>query len=1150
MEIIYKGNNLFYFYEPNKNRTSSYFYIYFKISSEDELINLKSIIDKNYYTLNQAEIAYLELNSLDTEITLIDFKNKSNFYVTHNKDHIIPFEMIYFTITFDDNITHKGKIMGYDFFTKKYEKLFNNSSFQINEEYFTLNYIFSPEEKNNHGSHIKIYIMTYNSPSRLNLSQTVSNLGIFEYYICQNGFKVCDKDFYLNCVSEFKCYEYCPNIINNNSNNICNYCHPDCNKCNETFNEKSTNCISCSSPNKYIHYGNCVSECKNGYYNDTIEDSIIVKKCKCDYENCYICSLESLNNNNSCITCNKEKGYFQLYNDANSDNNFIKCYKLSEGYYLDNIDNLYKKCYDSCKYCDNNGNESLHNCLECKDDYNYIIQYEKYRNCYINCSYYYYLDNDINELCCTKEMKCSGKYNKLIFGTNQCIDECDKVSKYKFRNICYPTCPEGSVKSEIKPFFCEVICYEEKPFELIYEQECVKNCNINELKKNNCLIKYQDNNKKNNTNDNETEVIIAQDVLLENFRKEMDNYNTSDVDNGQDDVIVDKKMVITFTTTENQKNNLKQENNMTQINLGECETLLREYYKIPADKNIYIKKIDKPIQGMKIPKVEYEIYYKLNNSFTQMNISICENIKIDILIPITINEDINKLNSSSDYYNSICYPTTSIYGTDLTLDNRRKEFLEKNKTVCQDNCIFSEYDFNTKKANCSCDVQKSSNVFNEININKTLLIKNFMDIKKIGNFNILGCYRENLNKKGIMKNIGFYVLLLIEIIHLICAIIFYCQELKILDNIINDINFAINNWKLVIKEQKEKMKLNKIRKFVKKKVLIEDNHLDNQQEEGFIKIPSALDYFYMAGKNFKHRRYQNFPCNPFKKSKNLNKNIQINASTIKKINVINLNNNNTIQQGKSLIIKKINAMTEEKIIRKCKNIMAFNYSEINNLSYKLALKYDQRSYCEYYLSLLKTKHILICVFFNNRDYNSRIIKLDLFFISFAISYAVNALFFNDETIEKIFEDKGMFNFIYHIPQILYSCLISAVLNAILKLFALSEDSVIEFKQDKNTKNAKKRKMDLESKLRCKFAIFFILGFIVLLFCWYYLIMFCAIYRNTQVYLIKDTLISFGLSLCYPLFIYLSPGIFRIPSLSDRKRKRSYLYSISKILQFI
>ena len=63
-------------------------------------------------------------------------------------------------------------------------------------------------------------------------------------------------------------------------------------------------------------------------------------------------------------------------------------------------------------------------------------------------------------------------------------------------------------------------------------------------------------------------------------------------------------------------------------------------------------------------------------------------------------------------------------------------------------------------------------------------------------------------------------------------------------------------------------------------------------------------------------------------------------------------------------------------------------------------------------------------------------------------------------------------------------------------------------------------------------------------------MFCAIYKNTQLHLIKDTLISFGLSFIYPFGINLLPGLFRIPSLSDKKGNRKYLYIISKILQML
>ena len=71
---------------------------------------------------------------------------------------------------------------------------------------------------------------------------------------------------------------------------------------------------------------------------------------------------------------------------------------------------------------------------------------------------------------------------------------------------------------------------------------------------------------------------------------------------------------------------------------------------------------------------------------------------------------------------------------------------------------------------------------------------------------------------------------------------------------------------------------------------------------------------------------------------------------------------------------------------------------------------------------------------------------------------------------------------------------------------------------------------------------------MLLIFWYYVGCFCAIYKNTQIHLLIDTLISFATSLSYPLGLYLVPGIFRIPSLRDGANKREYLYNFRKIIQ--
>ena len=81
----------------------------------------------------------------------------------------------------------------------------------------------------------------------------------------------------------------------------------------------------------------------------------------------------------------------------------------------------------------------------------------------------------------------------------------------------------------------------------------------------------------------------------------------------------------------------------------------------------------------------------------------------------------------------------------------------------------------------------------------------------------------------------------------------------------------------------------------------------------------------------------------------------------------------------------------------------------------------------------------------------------------------------------------------------------------------------------------------------KFILFFIISFLFLLLFWYYLGCFGAVYKKSQIHLIKDTLISFGLSLIYPLLLNLLPGIIRIPSL---RKGNKFFYKISKIIQII
>ena len=90
----------------------------------------------------------------------------------------------------------------------------------------------------------------------------------------------------------------------------------------------------------------------------------------------------------------------------------------------------------------------------------------------------------------------------------------------------------------------------------------------------------------------------------------------------------------------------------------------------------------------------------------KLNLSLCEKDIIEISIPVNISEeDIKKYNPNSNFYNDICSKHTTENKTDITLKDRRKEFLEKNMTLGENNCEFKTYDYNTKKVKCECNVK-------------------------------------------------------------------------------------------------------------------------------------------------------------------------------------------------------------------------------------------------------------------------------------------------------------------------------------------------------------------------------------------------------------------------------------------------------------
>ena len=579
---------------------------------------------------------------------------------------------------------------------------------------------------------------------------------------------------------------------------------------------------------------------------------------------------------------------------------------------------------------------------------------------------------------------------------------------------------------------------------------------------------------------------------INEFIKNKINLNYID-ENKELTIQKDDETIITFTSTNIQKIKEESNSNASTINLGKCEDILKYVYNISKESNLYILKIDKEQKGKNYPSVEYEVFYPINNDKIDiLNLSYCESTNIEISFPIEINDTLDKYNPKSSYYNDICKKASSKYNTDITLNDRRNEFIKNNMSLCEENCELNNYDYYNKRAKCSCNV-KTTLYLNNDKFDTKNLMKNFIDIKTITNIGIVKCYKIVFNKKNIKNNYGLFFFFFMFILYFICINVFYCKSLK---NLIEEI----------IKIIEMKNKENHINK----------NNIKNNK--------SKIIYSY-NNKNIIKRS----------KNKKKDKKLMKFDSIYKKLD----------KDSDLTMIK--NNIKNKNINKKDNNILEYTDSELNSLAFGEALIKDKRSYCQYYWSLLKKKQSILFSFYPNKDYNSQIIKIFLFFFFYASDMTINALFFTDDTMHKIYIDSGSFNFIYQIPQIIYSFLISNIINFIIEFFSLSEDTIISIK----TKNLNlKQRNKIISYMKTKFCIFFIITFILLLIFSFYISCFCCIYENTQMHLIKDSLLSFGVSLLYPVFTNLITGIFRIAALNDKKGGSLCMYKLSQVIEFL
>ena len=321
---------------------------------------------------------------------------------------------------------------------------------------------------------------------------------------------------------------------------------------------------------------------------------------------------------------------------------------------------------------------------------------------------------------------------------------------------------------------------------------------------NNCTNEDIINNKCDEQITNSQMESIKNNLLNQNYTKE-------------NIIIKTKNVIVQLSTTKDQEN--PDELDVSNINLGECENILKSENNIPLEESLIIYKTDIKINGTNT-FIQFEVYDPLDLHI--LNLEVCSQEQISLNVPVVMDIEVetlyssleksgyNLFNKSDSFYHDICTPYTSENGTDILLSDRKKDIYttSQSKAICQTGSDLQSYNSTNKKAKCICSI--STKVITDFSFdkifNKKEIEQKFFDSLSHSNFRVLKCYKLIFDFSKIKNNIGEILMSIIFIIIIILLIIFCILDHK---NLNKNIKFLLDIKSVIVKTQKRKSIVNK-----------------------------------------------------------------------------------------------------------------------------------------------------------------------------------------------------------------------------------------------------------------------------------------------------------------------------------------------------
>ena len=827
---------------------------------------------------------------------------------------------------------------------------------------------------------------------------------------------------------------------------------------------------------------------------------------------------------NLCLQCNNAQNYYEVYDKDKSiyghGQNFVQCFNedTKKNFYLNTSIHKYQPCYETCDTCYGKGDAYNHNCATCALRYKFFEDGDK-KLCEAECSYAYYYTIPLGYYECTETNSCPEGSSYLIPELRKCVPQClGSGYNWTYAGKCYTNCNAANAEIDDRG-----------------EQTCKDKSGVNDPR---CAVSYE--SFVSDTFINAEGIKAKAETYAKDFANSLTHINYYNNDNAILVIYKDQTCIKELGLT------------VPEIDLDDaCEEkiysdLSSKHDEFNKNSDLIIALVGGATTSSGI-KSSYSYFYK---DGTYVNISeICQGAKVEVKNQIDLEEvndeaekiasqGINIFDLDSPFYNDVCFMYDSPNGRDATPNDRLNTYYP-NISVCEAGCTPSKVDLDTFEAVCSCeinDIMSSSG-----GVGEKILEDSFGEVFEMieaSNVVIFKCISDVFVAKHFFDNPGSYIVLGIMAADIACVLVYYLVSYNPMLRYL----YYLSEYQCSVIDMKNNKKGDKETK-------TKDNILSTKLNKA--KEPPKKD------------------DKTGLKTPAIDKLIDEDEKQPQKLD-INNNDPNVINSNNKLIKKK-EEKNEKDILKKGnKNEKKPMYADklkeeydiemdeylktdVEDMEFEDALKFDTRSFCEYFYDRFKEKQIIMDTFFNGESLKPMTIKIIILLLNIILYFVINGLFYSEDYVSDLFnsdvkkEDEGFFDFFPRsLSRFLYTTIVGMVIGIIVDFVAFDEKKVkrLFLREKKNTLQIRYEVSVMTKDIKRNYLILIIICFVIDLISLYYVNCFNNVYPNLCGEWIKSSIFIIILFQLLTVLLALLEALIRLIAF---KLKSERIYKIKDLL---